>query len=80
MATDLAIAPHLRLALDDPSLPVMHAAAEALAALAAAGPQEALVADLADCCPATGERLRRGSCGSSCRYVAVAVAVAVGRQ
>ena len=51
---DLAVTPHLRLALDDENAAVVTAAAHALAAVVCPGPLEACVAEMADSCPTTG--------------------------
>jgi hypothetical protein len=51
---ELGVAAHLRLALDDPHLPVAAAAAGALEALLGGGPEEAIAWEVADSCPALG--------------------------
>ncbi|GFR41250.1 hypothetical protein Agub_g1924, partial [Astrephomene gubernaculifera] len=52
--SQLGLAAHLRLALDDDRPAVLAAAAAALAAVLAPSESELLSTELADCCPATG--------------------------
>lgn len=54
LVTELGVASHLRLALDDSHAPVVHAALCALAALVCPGPEEEAVVEVADCCPRLG--------------------------
>ncbi|KAG1667644.1 hypothetical protein FOA52_004671 [Chlamydomonas sp. UWO 241] len=51
---DLAVVPHIRLALDDACAPVAAAAARALAAALCAAEDDAVQEEVADACPATG--------------------------
>lgn len=54
LVTELGVASHLRLALDDAHAQVVGAAAAALAALVCPGPEEAVALEVADACPRLG--------------------------
>ncbi|GAX82221.1 hypothetical protein CEUSTIGMA_g9649.t1 [Chlamydomonas eustigma] len=58
---DLAVAPHIRLALDDDSAPVVAAAVSALASLVCPSDSDIVEEEMADCCPRTGWPCVRGS-------------------
>jgi hypothetical protein len=52
---DLVVAPHIRLALDDDSAPVVAAAVSALASLVSPSDADRVEEEAADCCPQTGK-------------------------